>query len=290
MSGDCERRIFPGPRRNVLTCCSRFHVPSVRGRRSPGPGRARPSMWVMVVIRAMTSFFPSPSRSGTTYSTTRTRRAFPAPGPRRRGPRRGASAVRLPLILGLTSTMCRSRRVGTPAAQGQVRFDPPQQRGPGVRGRAPVLPVIEVPVRDQQPVLLQPRVQLPRQRLLAAALGHARADRRQHRGVRRALADRPALALGNAARVPSFPAPGYPNSAAFAFVSGTSHSRPSMLIFRHGPRNAPSVSSVATGTRDLPNGLLHRRGPSLCRAWVIPPVVIVSPARHPSSPSPQAFA
>ena len=37
---------------------------------------------------------------------------------------------------------------------------------PGVSRGAPVRPVAEVPVGDQQPVLLQPRVQLPRQRLL----------------------------------------------------------------------------------------------------------------------------
>ena len=39
-----------------------------------------------------------------------------------------------------------------------------------------------------------------------------------------------------------------PPRLAFSFVSGASHSKPSIVISRHGPRNAPWVSSSATGT------------------------------------------
>ena len=55
------------------------------------------------------------------------------------------------------------------------------------------------------------------------------------------------LALGNAPCSWSFPVPGYPKNAAFAAVSGTSHSIPSMLISRRRPRNAPAVTTSATG-------------------------------------------
>ena len=92
--------------------------------------------------------------------------------------------------------------------QDQVRFHPPQQRRPGIRGGAPVRPVVEVPVGDQQPVLLQPRVELPRQGLLPAALGRARADRGQHRRVRRALADRHHPGLGKRRPPAVLPVPG----------------------------------------------------------------------------------
>src|ERR1700677_1058067 len=81
------------------------------------------------------------------------------------------------------------------------------------------------------------------------------------------------LALGNAAGAASLPVPGYPNSAASGSVSGTSHSSPSMLIFRHGPRNAPSVSSVAGGTATCVNSSSTGLSPSRCRACVSPPVV-----------------
>ena len=84
-----------------------------------------------------------------------------------------------------------------------------------------------------------------------------------------------ALALGNAAGASSLPVPGYPNAAAFGPVYGISHSRPSMLIFRHGPRNAPGVSSVATGLATCANTSLPGSCPSRCRACVSPPVVTV---------------
>jgi len=64
--------------------------------------------------------------------------------------------------------------------------------------------------------------------------------------------------MGN---VPSF-APG-PNASRFAGVSG---SVPSTDISRRGPRNAPSVSSPATGSATRENSSATGPGPSRCRA------------------------
>ena len=90
-------------------------------------------------------------------------------------------------------------------------------------------------------------------------------------------------AFGNAAL--SSPAvPEYPNAAMFSSVAGTSHSNPSIAISRHGPRNAPSVSSSATGTATCENSSLTGSKPSRRRAWVIPPDVGTS---HDSSQQPQ---
>jgi len=85
-----------------------------------------------------------------------------------------------------------------------------------------------------------------------------------------------ALALGNAAGAASSAVPGNPNAAMFGPVAGTSHSSPSMLIFRHGPRNAPGVSSVAGGTATCANTSFTGSCPSRCRACVSPPVVTVA--------------
>ena len=71
----------------------------------------------------------------------------------------------------------------------QVLLDPPQQVSAGAGGPAPVLPVIEVPVREQQPAFLQARVELPGQRLLPASLGDRRSHRGQGRSVRGTLSD-----------------------------------------------------------------------------------------------------
>jgi hypothetical protein len=61
-------------------------------------------------------------------------------------------------------------------------------------------------------------------------------------------------ALGNAAFSASAePVPANPNAAMFPLVAGASHSNPSMAISRHGPRNAPRVSSSATGTATCEN-------------------------------------
>ena len=84
--------------------------------------------------------------------------------------------------------------------QPQVGLDPPQQRRAGVRRGAPVLPVTEVPVGDQQPVFFQVRVQGAGQRLLPAALGGHRPDRRIDLRVRGALADRHHPHLGKRRR------------------------------------------------------------------------------------------
>jgi len=48
-----------------------------------------------------------------------------------------------------------------------------------------------------------------------------------------------------------------------------------MLIFRHGPRNAPGVSSPAGGTATCENASFTGSCPSRCRACVSPPVVTV---------------
>jgi hypothetical protein len=59
-----------------------------------------------------------------------------------------------------------------------------------------------------------------------------------------------------------------------------------MLIFRQLPRNAPGVSSVATGSATRANVSFTGSCPSRCRAWVIPPVV----TRAWSSPKPPQSA
>jgi hypothetical protein len=68
-------------------------------------------------------------------------------------------------------------------------------------------------------------------------------------------------------------------------VSGTSHSIPSMLIFRHEPRNAPGVSSVAADLATCANVSFTGSCPSRCLAWVIPPIVTVA---YDSSQQPQS--
>ena len=68
-------------------------------------------------------------------------------------------------------------------------------------------------------------------------------------------------------------------------MSGTSRSIPSTGISRHGPRNAPIVSSSATGTATCENTPATGSGPSRLRAWVIPPRAGTS---QPSSQDPHA--
>ena len=92
--------------------------------------------------------------------------------------------------------------------------------------------------------------------------------------------------FGNAGLSPS-PAPGNPNAAAFSLLSGASHSNPSMAISRHGPRNAPAVSSSATGTATSANSPFTGSYPSRWRAWVIPPEV---GTLHESSQQPHAIS
>jgi hypothetical protein len=83
---------------------------------------------------------------------------------------------------------------------------------------------------------------------------------------------------------PSEP-PRDPNAARFASVSGTSHSIPSGDISRETPKNAPIVSSPATGSATCEKTPAKGSGPSRCRAWVIPPRVGTSqPASQQSQP------
>src|ERR1017187_9148739 len=77
--------------------------------------------------------------------------------------------------------------------------------------------------------------------------------------------------------------PANPNAAAFCLVSGASHSNPSMAMSRQGPRNAPAVSSSATGTATSQNSAFSGSYPSRWRAWGVPPDV---GTLHESSPQP----
>ena len=94
--------------------------------------------------------------------------------------------------------------------------------------------------------------------------------------------------FGNAGRSgSSAPVPANPKAAAFSGVSGASHSKPSMAISRHGPRNAPAVSSSATGAATSANSAFSGSYPSRWRAWVIPPDV---GTLHESSQQPHAVS
>src|SRR6266567_4360700 len=132
----------------------------------------------------------------------------------------------------------------------EVGFHPPQERRAGVRGGAPVLPVIKVAVGDEQPVFPQVRVELARQGLLAAALGHTRADRGQHGRVRRALADRHRPGLGKRRRRVVLAGPGVPErrsvrlrirdipfQAVHAHLPPRAQERPRRVLRRHRPRD-----------------------------------------------------
>ena len=65
-----------------------------------------------------------------------------------------SAARALPRIFGLTSTEDYDPSVQD--RQGEIGLDPPQQLHAGIGGRAPVRPVEEVPVGDQEPVVVQP--------------------------------------------------------------------------------------------------------------------------------------
>src|SRR6266699_348246 len=95
-------------------------------------------------------------------------------------------------------------------------------------------------------------------------------------------------AFGNAGRpAPPGPLPEYPNAAAFSAVSGASRSNPSTAISRRPARNAPRVSSPATGTATWAKSCLSGSYPSRCRAWVILPEVgtLHAASQHPHSAS-----
>ena len=106
--------------------------------------------------------------------------------------------------------------------------------------------------------------------------------------MRGALADGNHRTFGYAGRPGSSAAvPANPNAAAFSGVSGASHSNPSMAMSRHGPRNAPAVSSSATGAATPANSFFTGSYPSRWRAWVIPPDV---GTLHESSQQPHAVS
>ena len=241
----------------------------------------------MVVTRAISS--SSPSRSGISYSMTRTCRALAGvqvlPGA-------GGLDELLP-GRGLDLRGDQDRPVGAVGedlqhGQPDVGLEPPQQRRPGVRGGAPVRPVVEAAVGDQQPVLLQLRVEPAGQRPLAAGLERERADRGQHRRVRRALADRDHLGLGERARRPVLPGPrvaeARPRSPGCPGRPTPSRRCSSAATARGTP---PAVSIVATGLATCENSSAIGSGPRRCRAWVIPPDVGARP-QDSSQPSQSA--
>ena len=169
--------------------------------------------------------------------------------------------------------------------QQQARLHPPQQFRAGAGGRAPVLPVIEVPVRDQQPVLLQARVQLPGQGLLPAALRGRRAHRGQHRRVRPALADRHHPDL----RERALAIPAGPGRAEGSPVLAGVRDVPLHPVHRHQPprpQERPDRVQVRNRHGDLAEHLRHRLRPE-------PLPGLGDPARRriphllPGSPAPQ---
>ena len=141
-------------------------------------------------------------------------------------------------------------RIELQRREREVGFHPPQQRRAGGRGGAPVLPVIKVAVGDQQPVFFQLRVQRAGQGLLAAALGHTRANRGQHRRMRGALADRHRPGLGKRRRHVVLTGPGIPErrgvrlrireipfQAVHAHLPPRAQERPRRVLRRHRPRD-----------------------------------------------------
>src|ERR1035437_2502126 len=62
----------------------------------------------------------------------------------------------------------------------------------------------------------------------------------------------------------------YPNSPAFAGVSGTSTSNPSMASSRQPRSHVPRVNIVATGSTTPSNTSANTSRPNRLRAWVIP--------------------
>ena len=73
---------------------------------------------------------------------------------------------------------------------------------------------------------------------------------------------------GNAACVPRR-LPGYPQTLAFALLSGTSNTVPSTAITRNPLKKAPGVSSVANGCTTRSNSWLITLHPTRCRAALI---------------------
>ena len=201
---------------------------------------------------------PGGGRTSSSYSITRT--CWVRAGSRS-CPRRAASSTASrarPLTFGLTE----DRPVGAVGQQLQhgqqdPRLHPPQQRRPGIGRRAPVSPVVEVPVGDQQPVLLQPRVKAPGQGLLAGALpGPGRADRGQHRRPGPALVHGDDPGLGERRRGAVRPAPVVPEARR---VRGRVRDVPLHPVDAHQPppQERPRRDHVRDRPRDLREQLGH---------------------------------
>ena len=76
--------------------------------------------------------------------------------------------------------------------------------------------------------------------------------------------------------LPRAPA-GYPNAAALAGVSGISSSNPPIAISRQPRRNAPRVSSPATGTATLSNSSSGKELKELINKEPAPPEASAPP-------------
>ena len=226
----------------------------------------------MVVIRMIRSSLPLPSRSLTWYSSGPDV-AGPVPGqvlarpasqqvPARRRPRidpradqhREPGPVRQHL-------QHRQRHVGP---------DPPQQRRPGPGRRAPVREGVEVPVREQQPVLAarpgySRRASACSPLPFPPAAGPTAAATSACEPHSLTVTTR---AFGNGAG-PAGPARD-PKNARFAAVSGTSHSIPSTDISRQPPTRPCPVS--ATGPHDRRTG--RRTRPASAAARVVLAILI----------------
>ena len=152
----------------------------------------------------------------------------------------------------------RSVRQDLQDRQREVGLDPPQQGRAGIIGRAPVRPVEEVPVGDQQPVLVQPAVELTGQRLLPGALARHRAHRRVRHHMRSTLADRdhPHLRERWPARVIS---PGASEPERGRVLSGI-RGVPFEPVDRHQPpwsQERPGGQLLRNGRRHLGEQLFH---------------------------------
>ena len=152
--------------------------------------------------------------------------------------------------------------------QPQIGFHPPQQRRAGRGGGLPVRPVTEPAVGDQQPVFFQPPEHAPGQGLLAAALPADRAHLRGDLRVRAALTDGHHPHLRERRMLPR--ACGVAERRSVGGVSELQLD-PTMAISRQPRKNAPRVSSPATGCATLPNSSSSGRSPGAVRL-VIPPM------------------
>ena len=156
-------------------------------------------------------------------------------------------------------------------------------------GRAPVRPVEEVPVGDQQPVLVQPAVELAGQRLLPGALARDTAHRRVRYHMRGALADRdhPHLRVRRPARVIS-PGAGEPERGrVLRRIRGV----PLEPVNRHQPprpQERPGGQLLRHRGRHLGEQLFHRLVSQPLAGLGDPARRPARSTNHPSSPTPSA--